>query len=56
MELGAMRRDDPAMLADYFAILMRRAVILSAYTGNRRREPYASTLSRFLAAALIAPK
>ena len=56
MELGTMRRDDPAMLADYFAILVRRAVILSAYNGNRKREPYASTLSRFLAAALIAPK
>jgi AcrR family transcriptional regulator len=54
MELGIMRRDDPAMLADYFAILLRRAVIQSAYVGNRRREPYASTLSRFLAAGLIA--
>lgn len=54
MDQGTMRRDDPAMLADYFAILLRRAVILSAYVGNRRREPYASTLSRFLAAGLIA--
>jgi AcrR family transcriptional regulator len=54
MEQGTMRRDDPAMLADYFAILLRRAIVLSAHIGNRRREPYASTLSRFLAGALIA--
>jgi AcrR family transcriptional regulator len=54
MEQGTMRRDDPALLADYFAILLRRAVVLSSHVGNRRREPYASTLSRFLAAALIA--
>ena len=54
IEQGHMRRDDPAMLADYFAILLRRAIILSAHIGDRRREPYASTLGRFLAAALIA--
>jgi len=54
MEQGTMRRDDPAMVADYFTILLRRAVIVSAHSGNRRREPYASTLSRFLSAALIA--
>ena len=42
------------MLGDCFAILLRRADMQSAY-GNPRREPYASTLSRFLAAALIAP-
>ena len=54
MDQGTMRRDDPAMLADYFAILLRRVVILSAYAGDRRREPYASTLTRFLSAALIA--
>jgi len=38
MELGVMRRDDPAMLAEHFAILLRRAVIVSAYKGNRKRE------------------
>jgi AcrR family transcriptional regulator len=54
MDEGIMRRDDPAMLADYFLILLRRAIVQSAYVGNRRREPYVSTLTRFLSAALLA--
>ena len=53
MREGTMRRDDAAMLADYFLILLRRAIVQSAYVGKRDPEPYASTLERFLAAALL---
>lgn len=54
MDEGIIRRDDPAMIADYFLILLRRAIVQSAYIGNRRRDPYVSTLVRFLSAALLA--
>src|SRR5205814_6999744 len=53
MRDGTMRRDDPAMMADYFLILLRRAIVQSAHVGKRDPEPYASTLARFLAAALL---
>ena len=55
MSEGTMRSDDPAMVADYFLILLRRAIVQSAHLGRRNPEPYASTLARFLAAALLPP-
>jgi AcrR family transcriptional regulator len=53
MRDGTMRRDDPVMMADFFLILLRRAIVQSAHVGNRDPEPYASTLARFLAAAVL---
>jgi hypothetical protein len=41
------------MMADFFLILLRRAIVQSAHVGNRDPEPYASTLARFLAAAVL---
>jgi AcrR family transcriptional regulator len=53
MRDGTIRRDDPAMMADYFLILLRRAIVQSAHVGKRDPEPYASTLIRFVSAALL---
>jgi AcrR family transcriptional regulator len=53
MRDGTIRRDDPAMMADYFLILLRRAIVQSAHVGKRNPEPYASTLIRFASAALL---
>lgn len=53
MDDGTMRRDDPTMMADFFLILLRRAIVQSAHVGNREPEPYASTLARFLSGALL---
>jgi AcrR family transcriptional regulator len=51
-----MRRYDAATLADYFVILLRRALLLSATTANRRRDPFASCLIELLCGALLLPK
>ena len=51
-----MRRYDPATIADYFVILLRRALLVSATTGGRRREPYASCLVDLLCGGLLVPK
>jgi TetR/AcrR family fatty acid metabolism transcriptional regulator len=53
MREGTVRRDDPAMMADYFLIVLRRAIVQSAHVGKRDPEPYASTLARFLSSALL---
>jgi AcrR family transcriptional regulator len=56
MKEKTMRRADPATLADYFIILLRRALFVSATTANRRREPFASTLVDLLCGALLPVK
>ncbi|MGH9884316.1 MAG: TetR/AcrR family transcriptional regulator [bacterium] len=52
MEIGCVRRYDAVTLADYVTILLRRAVLQSANDG-RKREPYLSTVTEVLAAALL---
>jgi TetR/AcrR family fatty acid metabolism transcriptional regulator len=56
MKEGAMRRYDPATIADFFVILLRRALLVSATKANRRREPFASTLVDVLCRVLLADK
>lgn len=56
MAAKTMRRYDPATLADYFVILLRRALLVSATTAGRRREPFATCLVDLLCAALLLPK
>src|SRR5262249_46756590 len=53
MDAKTMRRYDPDTLADYFVIVLRRALLVSAIKGNRRRDPYASTLVDLLCRALL---
>jgi AcrR family transcriptional regulator len=52
MQEGHVRRYDPVTLADYVAILLRRAVLQAAKNGGKR-EPYQSTVAEVLAAALL---
>jgi AcrR family transcriptional regulator len=48
-----MRRYDPTTLADYFVILLRRALLVSATTANRRHDPFASCLVELLCRGLL---
>jgi hypothetical protein len=52
MEQGHVRRYEPATLADFMTILLRRAVFQSAEHG-RVREPYESTVVDLLCAVLL---
>src|SRR5262249_37570229 len=56
MASKTMRRYDPATLADYFVILLRRALLVSATTAGRRREPFATCLVDLLCGALLVPR
>lgn len=53
MDAKTMRRYHAETLADYFVIVLRRALLVSAIKGHRHRDPYASTLVDLLCRALL---